>query len=47
MNRACSADGREENSMQASGGKCRMTVPLGRPKRIWDNGIKMHLRETE
>jgi hypothetical protein len=36
--------GREEESVQGFGGKARKKEPLGRPRRRWEDGIRMDLR---
>jgi hypothetical protein len=36
---------RGEESVQGVGGKAQMKRPLGRPRRRWENGIRMDLRE--
>jgi hypothetical protein len=41
---ACGTHGRGENSVQGFGGKPEGKRPLGRPRRIWKDG--MDLRET-
>jgi hypothetical protein len=34
-----------EESVQGSGGKARRKRPLGRPRRRWEGGIRIDLRE--
>jgi hypothetical protein len=46
MGRACGTHGRREKRVQGFGGKARREKPLGRPRRRWEGGIKMDLRET-
>jgi hypothetical protein len=36
---------REEKRVQGFGGKARRKKTLGRPRRRWEDGIKMDLRE--
>jgi hypothetical protein len=38
--------GREENSVQDFGGKAGGKETLGRPRRRWEDGIRMNLKET-
>jgi hypothetical protein len=42
---ACGTYGRGEKSVQGFGGKARRKEPLGRPRRSWEDGIRMDLRE--
>jgi hypothetical protein len=42
---ACGTHGRGEKRVQGFGGKARRKRPLERPRRRWENGIKMYLRE--
>jgi hypothetical protein len=42
---ACSTHGREEECIQDFGGKPEGNRPLGRPRRRWEDNIKMDLRE--
>jgi hypothetical protein len=42
---ACSTHGRGEKSVQDFGGKARREKPLERPRRRWEDGIKMDIRE--
>jgi hypothetical protein len=44
MSRTSSTHGGEEEYMQAIGGKARSTS-LGKPKRKWEDNIKIDLRE--
>jgi hypothetical protein len=37
----CGTHGSVEKSVQSFGGKARMKRPLGRPRRRWENGIRM------
>jgi hypothetical protein len=34
-----------EKSVQGLGGKARRKEPLGRPRRRWENGIRMELKK--
>jgi len=43
---ACSTYGREERRMQGFGGKLEGKRPLGRPRRILEDNIKMDLHEV-
>jgi hypothetical protein len=43
---ACGTHGRGEESVRGFGGKAEGKRPLGRPRRMWEDGIKMDLRET-
>jgi hypothetical protein len=43
VGRACGTHRRGEKSVQGLGGKGKR--PLGRPRRRWENGIRMDLRE--
>jgi hypothetical protein len=45
VGRACGTRGRGEKSIQRFAGKARRKEPLGRPRRRWEVGIKMDLRE--
>jgi hypothetical protein len=45
VGRACGTHGRGEKRVQGFGGKARRKKPLGRPRRRWEDGIKMDLRE--
>jgi hypothetical protein len=45
MGRECGTQGREEKSVQVWVGKPEGKGPLGRPKRRWEDGIRMDLRE--
>jgi hypothetical protein len=42
---ACGTHGRGEKSVEGFGGKARRKRPLGRPRRRWEDGIRMDLRE--
>jgi hypothetical protein len=43
---ACGTHGRgEKKSVQGFGGKARRKETLGRPRRRWEDGIRMDLRE--
>jgi hypothetical protein len=42
---ACGTHGRGEKPVQGFGGKAQKKRPLERPRRGWDKGIKMDLRE--
>jgi hypothetical protein len=41
----CGTHGRGEKSVQGFGGKARRRRPLGRPRRRWEDGIRMDLTE--
>jgi hypothetical protein len=43
--RACGTHGRGEKSVEGFGGKPEGKRPLGRPRRRWEDGIRMDLRE--
>jgi hypothetical protein len=45
VGRACGKHGRREELVLGPGGKARRKRPLERPRRRWENGIKMDLRE--
>jgi hypothetical protein len=45
MGRACSTNGEKRNAYRALVGKPEGKRPLGRPKRRWENNIRMDLRE--
>jgi hypothetical protein len=45
VGRARSTNGRGEKRVQGFGGKARRKIPLGRPRRRWEDGIRMDLRE--
>jgi hypothetical protein len=45
MGRACSTSGKERNAYRILVGKPEGKRPLGRPRRMWVNNIKMDLRE--
>jgi hypothetical protein len=42
---SCGTHGRGEESVQVLVGKPEGKSPLGRPRRRWENGIGMYLRE--
>jgi hypothetical protein len=42
---ACGTHGIGEERAQGFGGKARRKRPLERPRRRWDDGMKMDLRE--
>jgi hypothetical protein len=44
---ACGTHGRGERSVQGFGGKSEGKRPLGRPRRRWEDGIRMDLRGTD
>ena len=46
MGRACSAYGAGERRVQGFGGKPGGKRPLGRPRRRWEDNIKMDLQEV-
>jgi hypothetical protein len=41
----CGTHGREEECVQGFDGKAKGKRPLGRPRRRWEDGIRMDLRE--
>jgi hypothetical protein len=43
---SCSTHGRGEKSVQGFGVKAEGKRPLGRPRRRWEGGIRMDLRDT-
>jgi hypothetical protein len=43
---ACSTHGRGEKRLRVSCGKARRKRPLERPRRRWEDGIKLDLPET-
>jgi hypothetical protein len=45
VGRACGTHGRGEKCVQGFDGKARRKRPLVRPRRRWEDGIKMDLRE--
>jgi hypothetical protein len=45
VGRACGTHGRGEKRARGFGGKARMIKPLERPRRRWEDGIRMDLRE--
>ena len=46
MGGACGSYGREERRMQGFGGKPEGKRPFGRPRRRWEDNIKMDLQEV-
>jgi hypothetical protein len=44
MGGACSTYGREGRSIQGFGGESEEKRPLGRPRRRWEDNIKMDLQ---
>jgi hypothetical protein len=46
MSKACSTNKREEWIIQGFGGKPVVKTPLGRPRRRWEDNIKMVLQEV-
>jgi len=46
MGGACSAYGGEKRRIQGFGGKSEGMRPLGRPRRRWEDKIKMDLQEV-
>jgi len=44
MGGACSVYGRKERHIQSFGGKPEVNRPLGRPRRRWEDNIKMDLQ---
>ena len=47
MGGACSTCGRKERRIQALVGKPEGKRPFGRPRRIWEDNIKIDLQEVE
>jgi hypothetical protein len=47
MGRACSTNGEKRNAYRILVGNPERKRPLGRPKRRWEDNIKMDLREIE
>jgi hypothetical protein len=45
VGRACGTHGRGKKLVKGFGGKSRRKKPPGRPRRRWEDGIKMDLRE--
>jgi hypothetical protein len=45
MSRACSTNGREEECISILVGKPEGKRPLGRPRHMWEDNIKMDIRE--
>jgi hypothetical protein len=43
----CGTHGRGENSVQDFGGKALKKSPLGRPRRRWEDVIRMDIREFD
>jgi hypothetical protein len=46
MGGACGAYGGGERSVQGVGGKARIKRPLGRPRRRWEDNIKLDLQKV-
>jgi len=46
MNGACSAYGGGERSIQSFGGQPEWKRPRGRPRRRWEDNVKMDLQEV-
>jgi hypothetical protein len=46
MGRACSTNGEKRNAYRILVGKPEGKRPLGRPRRRWEDNIRMDLRET-
>jgi len=46
MGGACSAYGGGERCVQGFGGETEGTTPLGRPRRRWEDNIRMDVREV-
>jgi len=46
MSGACSTNGGEERWVQGFGGESEVKETLGRPRRKWEDNIKMGLREV-
>jgi len=46
MGGACSTYGGEERSIQSFDGETGAKEPLGRPRRRWEDNIKMDTQET-
>jgi len=47
MGGACSVYGGDERRIKGFGGKLERRRPLGRPRRRWEDNIKMDLEEVE
>jgi hypothetical protein len=47
MGRACSTNAEKRNAWRVLVGEREGKTSLGRPRRGWENIIKMHLREIE
>jgi hypothetical protein len=47
MGGACSTNGEKRNAYRILVGKPEGKRPLGRPRRMWVDNIKMNLREDE
>jgi hypothetical protein len=45
VDRACSTNGRREKRVEGMDRKARRKEPLVRPRRRWEDGIKMDLKE--
>jgi len=46
MGGACSTYGGEERRIQSFGGETRGKEPLGRPRHVWEDNIKMDIQEV-
>ena len=46
MGGACGPYGGRERSVQGAGGETRGEEPLGRPRRRWEDNIRMDLQEV-
>ena len=46
MGGACSTFGGEERRIQSFGGETEGKIPLGRPRRRWEDNIKMDLQDV-
>ena len=46
MGGACGPYGGRERSVQGAGGETRGEVPLGRPRRRWEDDIRMEFQEV-
>jgi hypothetical protein len=47
MDGACGTDGRDENAHRILVAKPKEKGPVGRPRRRWENNIKMYLKDIE
>jgi hypothetical protein len=45
MGKACITHGENMNAKRVLVGSPKGKKPLGRPRRMWEDNIKMHLRE--